>query len=206
MIDEKKIKPFTPPLPYQDTTRPTAPVVNYMSTPKIYGLIRLLCRKTKGPYLEIGSYRGMGLLAAAYDKNIKVVGIDNFTGVGYLSSNEKILRKQIASYQNIKFIKADYKAALNDLIKSAKNHFGVIFVDGPHDYQGTYTQLALSCKMLQSGGFVIVDDTNWRETHRAASEYFEKNKRFELVFEKKTVRRDDPEWWNGLQVWQREKA
>lgn len=199
MIDLTKIEPFHPPLPFQPPRGP----VNYMSTPNIYGLIRHLCIETGGPYLEIGSYRGQGLLAAGRGNKVKCIGIDSYTGVGWRPENEEICREQIAPYKNIKLIKGDFEKVL----KGIKNKFRVAFIDGPHDADGTESQLKLSAEKLYKTGdcFMIVDDLNFTGVALGLDRFLKSDagKGFKVVFEQRTKDRNHPVWWNGICVIQR---
>lgn len=182
-------------------------VPNYMGGRMTYGLIRHLCEQTGGPYLEIGSYRGASLLAAGDGTGVKCTGIDNFSGVSIrlAEDHESALHNNIEGRGNIQVINKEFRAALRGI----KKKFTVIFLDGPHDYSGTTAQLAAT-KNLKKGGFVIIDDANSKEIQAAANAYFAANEGFEKVFEKYTTPdrgkaySTDPDWWNGIQVWERE--
>lgn len=189
------IKPFTPPLPLKDGRG----IFNYMSTSTIYGLIRQLCEETGGPYLEIGSYRGMSLLAAGQDTKVKCYGIDNFTGTGHRAQNKPILLEQIEPYDNIELIEADYRDALPELKKKRKK-FGVIFLDGPHGEEETAEQLEYASKMIKKGGYVIVDDLNFTEVAICVDRFMKGNSKFEIVLHETTKDRNDRTWWNGVCV------
>lgn len=200
MINLKEIQPFNPPLPFQDDRA----VHNYMSTPTIYGLLRQLVTETGGPYLEIGSYRGMSLLAAGQDNDITCIGIDNFTGTGYRAENEVILMQQIEPYDNIRFFKQDYRDGFGT-VKKMRKKFGVIFLDGPHGKEETAEQLEHAAKLIKKGGFIVVDDLNKTEVSFALDQFMQTTagKKYEIVLDQTTKDRNDPVWWNGLAVIQK---
>lgn len=191
MIDETKINAFNPPLPLQ-TTRG---VYNYMSTPFIYGLLRYLCEETGGPYLEIGSYRGMGLVACS--EVCPAAGIDNFTGVGYRADNKDILLKQIEGRDAVLY-SGDFRDVCETLTAN-KEKFGVIFVDGPHEKDLTMAQLVAVKKLIKKGGYIVVDDYNSESVQEETRE-FASGRGFELVFEKTCRSRQDGTWWNGIGI------
>ena len=86
-----------------------------------------------------------------------------------------------------------------------RRKFGVIFLDGPHDEEGTTEQLEATSRLLKKGGYIILDDTNWQAVRDSAAIFFSA-KDFELVFWKRTEKRTDPLWWNGAQVWKRKQV
>lgn len=191
MIDETKINAFNPPLPLQ-TTRG---VYNYMSTPFIYGLLRYLCEETGGPYLEIGSYRGMGLVACS--EVCPAAGIDNFTGVGYRADNKDILLKQIEGRDAVLY-SGDFRDVCETLTAN-KEKFGVIFVDGPHDKGDTAKQLQAVRKLINKGGFIVVDDYNGADVQAEVKE-FAAGRGFELVFQQESPKINHKIWWRGIAI------
>lgn len=191
MIDEKTIHAWNPPLPLQSNRG----VFNYMSTPTIYGVLRHLCEETGGPYLEIGSYRGMGLVACS--EICPAAGIDNFTGVGYRADNEKILLKQIEGRDAVLY-RGDYKEVCETLTAN-REKFGVIFIDGPHDKGDTAGQLQAVRKMIKKGGYIVVDDYNGADVQEEVKE-FAAGRGFELVFEKISPKQNHKVWWRGIAI------
>lgn len=200
MINTSNIQPFKPNLPLQ-TERG---VFNYMSTPTIYGLIRQLVEETKGPYLEIGSYRGQSLLTAGKDNDFTCIGIDNFTGTGHREENESILKEQIAPYGNISLIKADYHEGFKQ-VKKKRKKFGVIFLDGPHGKKETVEQLEYAAKLIKKGGYIIIDDLNKTEVAFALDQFLQTTagKKYKIVLDQTTKDRNDKVWWNGIAVIQK---
>jgi predicted O-methyltransferase YrrM len=191
MIDIKQINAWNPPLPLT-TNRG---VHNYMSTPTIYGILRHLCEETGGPYLEIGSYRGMGLVACS--EICTATGIDNFTGVGYRVDNYEILQKQIEGRDAVLF-RGDYLDVCA-ILEDNKSKFGVIFVDGPHDKGDTANQLQAVRKLIKKGGFIVVDDYNGADVKAEVKE-FAAGRGFELLFEQVSPRVNHKIWWRGIAV------
>lgn len=200
MIDATKLGEFNPPLPLTNERG----LHNYMSTPKLYGLLRYLSETTGGPYLEIGSYRGMSLLAAGRDTGVDCTGIDSFVEVGWREENETILLQQIKPYDNIRLFNADYRDALANIKKSRKK-FSVVFLDGPHNEEPTLEQLELTAKLIKKNGYIVVDDIGYTGVALALDRFLRSNagKKFKVVFEKTTNHRNDPDWWNGVCVIQK---
>lgn len=192
MIDFENIQPVEPALPLTDKRG----VHNYMSTPNIYGLINALAGEGKS-YLEIGSYRGCSLAAAAKNNpKTKCFGVDNFTGVGYREENELICLKTIEPYKNAKLIKGDY---LEELPKFRKL-FDCIFLDGPHNQGDTAKQLELAAKLLKPFGYIIVDDIGFYQVKAELEQFKADNPEFTTVFNRETTKRTDRNWWNGIEV------
>lgn len=198
MIEEKIIKPYFPYVPLIDERG----VYNYMGGRMTYGLIRHLCVDTCGPYLEVGSYRGVSLLAAGDGTGVKCTGIDNFSGVAarLADDHRTALLANIAGHENIRLIEKDFRN-----VRSRKK-YAVIFLDGPHDYEGTRAQIEYAKKRLKPGGYIILDDANSEEVRQAANDCLSG---YELVFEKYTEPdrgkgySTDSDWWNGTQVWRK---
>jgi hypothetical protein len=198
-LNKRHIIPVVPPLPLLDEKG----AYNYMSTPKVYGLLCHLVGETEGPYLEVGCYRGQALVAVAskYPK-VQCLGVDNFTGVGYLQANEGILREQIAPYKNIKFLRGHYRKAFVD--KGGK--YGVIFLDGPHAYAETLDQIMLAHNALRVGGYMVIDDINYDTVSKALVGFLMSyDAQYELILRELTDGRQHPEWWNGVAVIQKTK-
>lgn len=192
MIDFENIQPIEPALPLMDQRG----VHNYMSTANIYGLINALAGEGKS-YLEIGSYRGCSLAAAAMNNpKTKCIGIDNFTGVGYREENEGICLETIKPYKNAKLIKGDYFEELPKI----RRMFDCIFIDGPHQDAHTTNQLELAAKKLKPFGYLIVDDITFDEVKAGLAKFKEANPEFETVFKRETTKRNDKQWWNGVEV------
>lgn len=197
MTDIENTTPYFPPLPLQ-TPRG---VYNYMSTPTIYGIIRALCAETRGPYLEVGSYRGMSLLAAGAEQTfVRCYGVDMFTGVGYRADNKDILLSQIAPYRNIDLLEGDYAEVLPDLQRKRRK-FSVVFIDGPHEEGHTARQLELCAPMLKKGGYIVIDDYQMHSVKAEADTFFEARRgEFEEVFQRTTDKRNHRAWWNGILI------
>jgi predicted O-methyltransferase YrrM len=192
MIDFENIQPIDPALPLMDARG----VHNYMSTANIYGLINALAGEGKS-YLEIGSYRGCSLAAAAMNNpKTKCTGIDNFTGVGYREQNEGICLETIMPYKNAKLIKGDYLEELPKL----KGLFDCIFIDGPHESPHTLNQLELAAKKLKPFGYLIVDDIGFPTVKEELGRFKSDREDFVTVFKRETGKRNDRQWWNGIEV------
>lgn len=191
MIEIEKINAWNPPLPFQ-TTRG---VYNYMSTPSIYGLLRYLCEETGGPYLEIGSYRGMGLVACS--EICPAFGVDAFIGTGYRADNKEILLQQIEGRDAVLYT-GDFRDVCARLTEN-REKYGVIFVDGPHGKNETAEQLNAVKKLIKKGGYIVVDDFNGADVAEETRE-FASGRGFELVFEKQCRSNQDGTWWNGIAI------
>lgn len=191
MIDFNNIEPLSLGIGYNPKEA--------MNTPLIRGLINALVRETGGPYLEIGTYRGASLAAAAHDNPEAVcVGVDNFSQFDRDGDNEPAARRRIAGYENVVLLNMDYRHYFEKVITREKM-FRVYFFDGPHTFAHQLDGLELALPFLHPDAYIIVDDTNWREV-AGANEVFRTRHGWEVVFEKRTGGNGSEDWWNGIQV------
>jgi len=78
-------------------------------------------------------------------------------------------------------VEGDTTETLKDFSTSNKDIFDLIHVDGGHKYEIALSDLRCSQKLVKSGGFIIVDDTNIKGVSRALSELDMNN--FEVIEE-----------------------
>lgn len=172
--------------------------VKAMNTPTVRGLINKLAASGT-VYLEVGSYQGASLISAAHNNpKTLCIGIDNFSYFDQAGQNEKILTSAIRPYKNIVFKRGDYRDVL-PLLATSGMKVDTYFYDGHHTYDEQLNGLELARPLLRDGAKIIVDDTNWEAVWKANEEFCRRHK-FKVVFEKRTNDRNDPLWWNGVQV------
>jgi cephalosporin hydroxylase len=177
--------------------------VDGMTTPNIQSLLNALC-KGKKVYMEIGSYQGATVLGAAHgNPKTKCFAVDNFSQFDKRGENERILREAIKPYENITLIKEDSLKAI-EMTKETGTIVDVFFFDGEHTYKATLDALLAIRDNVATDGYIVVDDTNW-QTIQDAVDMFVTTTDFEIVFEKKSSKNGDDQWWNGITVLQRKQ-
>jgi predicted O-methyltransferase YrrM len=115
-----------------------------LSSIRLRCLINNLCAAEKCNYLEIGTYKGATLIAAARGNDVKIVGVDNFmyddreankwAPEGYIWDNMKSqlesnintyrLQPDVVNGDDISIVQSDFKTA-----ELPKNTFSVCFFD-----------------------------------------------------------------------------
>ena len=136
-------------------------------------------------YVEIGSFRGFTLIHnAIYNKNTKLLGIDNFSLFDKQNKNYNFIKKQIKknNIKNIEFIKKDFEHAY----KNIKKKIGVLFVDGAHDYRSQLVALLNYSKFMSNESIILIDDCNYYHVRKATYDFLESNKDFKLIYQKYT--------------------
>ena len=175
--------------------------VKGMGSPKVWGLINHLSGRGD-VYLEVGVYQGASLIAAAQGNDTRCIGIDNFKQFNRDGDNEKICRKNISPYKNIELIKGDGLKELRKL-KTQKLKVDTFFYDGTHEKDAMTDAFKIAVPMINEGGYIIIDDTNWKEIANWIADFCEKSV-WEVIFSRKAKFQGDAEgWWNGVQVLKR---
>jgi hypothetical protein len=118
--------------------------IHGLSSTRLRCLINNLCAAEKCNYLEVGTYKGSTLIAAARGNDVKVVGVDNFlyddreankwAPEGFIWDNMKSqleanintyrLQPDVVNGEDISIIQSDFKTA-----ELPKNNFSVCFFD-----------------------------------------------------------------------------
>lgn len=175
----------------------------------IINATKFFCDK-KNVYVEIGSFRGFTLIHnAIYNKNTKIIGIDNFSIFDKLNQNFNFIKSQIKKHnlKNIFFLKKDYQLAH----KKINNKIGVLFVDGAHDYRSTLLALLKYSPLMSKEAIIVVDDSNYYHVRKATSDFLDSNKDFQLIHQKytnihlgnankKTREKLKKGIWNGINI------
>tara|TARA_Y100000389_G_scaffold197425_1_gene232002 strand:- start:126 stop:1022 length:897 start_codon:yes stop_codon:yes gene_type:complete len=150
----------------------------------IINATKFFCDK-KNVYVEIGTFRGFTLIHnSIYNKNTKIIGIDNFSIFDKLNQNFNFIKSQIKKHnlKNIFFLKKDYQLAH----KKINNKIGVLFVDGAHDYRSTLLALLKYSPLMSKEAIILVDDSNYYHVRKATSDFLDSNKDFQLIHQKYT--------------------
>lgn len=112
-------------------------------------------------YLEIGTRDGDSLKAVLFGWStpMKLVLCDTWGGKygGSRRGNHNHIQKFLSNIRFegiVKFLDGDSKY----MIPTLNEEFDLILVDGDHSYEGAYTDLQNTWKLLKDGGFLVFDD------------------------------------------------
>jgi predicted O-methyltransferase YrrM len=149
-------------------------------------------------YVEVGSFKGLSLIAAMLGNAGDFVGIDNFSlGGGSRKQLEANLRRHGLGGHTI--LEGDAfrllaGGALGD------RRVGVYYYDAAHDYGSQVRGLRLIEPYLADHALLIVDDTDWEQVARALRDYLASQPRAELLVKLDGKDLGQPWWWEGVQV------
>lgn len=149
-------------------------------------------------YVEVGSYKGLSLIAAMLGNEGDFVGIDDFSmgegGGELLEAN--LHRYGLSGYT---LLEGDaYKLLRAGALGGRR--VGVYYYDAAHDYESQFEALRLVEPYLVEGTLLIVDDTDWKQVARAMRHYRARQPRARLLIELAGKDRGQPWWWEGVQV------
>jgi predicted O-methyltransferase YrrM len=153
-------------------------------------------------YVEVGSFKGLSLVAAMLGNSGDFVGIDDFSlGGGSRRQLDANLRRYgLAGYTILEgdAFRLLHQGALGD------RAVGVYYYDAAHDYRSQLRGLRLIEPYLADDALLIVDDTDWDQVARAMRDYLAGQPRAERVVLLDGKDRGQPWWWEGVQVlrWQ----
>ena len=149
-------------------------------------------------YVEVGSFKGLSLIAAMLGNTGDFVGIDNFS---LDEGNRALLEANLRRYglAGHTILEGDAftllrRGALGD------RRVGVYYYDAAHDYESQVRGLRLIEPYLAAGALLIVDDTDWDLVARAMRDYLAGQPRAELLVKLDGKDLGQPWWWEGVQV------
>jgi len=149
-------------------------------------------------YVEVGSFKGLSLIAAMLGNGGDFVGIDNFS---LDDGNRALLEANLRRYglAGHAILEGDAftllrRGALGD------RRVGVYYYDAAHDYKSQVRGLRLIEPYLVPGALLIIDDTDWDQVARAMRDYLAGQPRAELLVKLDGKDRGQPWWWEGVQV------
>jgi predicted O-methyltransferase YrrM len=149
-------------------------------------------------YVEVGSFKGLSLIAAMLGNQGDFVGIDDFSmSQGSRALLEANLRRHGLSGHTI--LEGDAFALLRGGALAGRR-VGVYYYDAAHDYRSQLAALRLIEPHLVDGALLIVDDTDWPQVARALRDYRRSQPRAQLWVELDGKDRGQPWWWEGVQV------
>jgi len=149
-------------------------------------------------YVEVGSFKGLSLIAAMLGNTGDFVGIDDFS----LSEGSRpLLEANLRRYglAGHAILEGDAfellrRGALGD------RRVGVYYYDAAHDYRSQLRGLRLVEPHLAEDALLIVDDTDWPQVARAMRDYLARQPRAELLVKVDGKDHGQPWWWEGVQV------
>jgi predicted O-methyltransferase YrrM len=149
-------------------------------------------------YVEVGSFKGLSLIAAMLGNAGDFVGIDDFSlGGGGRTLLEENLRRYGLGGHTI--LEGDAFALLRGGALGDRR-VGVYYYDAAHDYRSQVRGLRLIEPHLADDALLIVDDTDWPQVARAMRDYLARQPRAELLVSLDGKDRGQPWWWEGVQV------
>jgi predicted O-methyltransferase YrrM len=149
-------------------------------------------------YVEVGSFKGLSLIAAMLGNTGDFVGIDNFSlsGGGRRQLDRNLRRHGLGGYT---ILEGDAFTLLREGALGARR-VGVYYYDAAHDYRSQVRGLRLIEPYLADGALLIVDDTDWEQVARAMRDYVAGQPRAERLLTLDGKDRGQPWWWEGVQV------
>lgn len=149
-------------------------------------------------YVEVGSFKGLSLVAAMLGNVGDFVGIDDFSmGDGSRDLIEANLRHYDLSGYTL--LEGDAFELLRGGALAGRR-VGLYYYDAGHDYESQVEGLRLAEPYLVEGALLIVDDTDWEQVARAMRDYLAGQPRAQLLVELVGTDRGQPWWWEGVQV------
>jgi predicted O-methyltransferase YrrM len=151
-------------------------------------------------YVEVGSYKGLSLIAAMLGNEGDFVAIDSFEmGDG----SRELLEENVARYGLDRYTILEGDAF--ELLPHLDRRVGAYYYDAAHDFESQTSGLRLAEAHLAPGALLIVDDTDWERVERAIDAYLAGQPRARRLLAIDGKSRGQPWWWEGMQVlvWER---
>jgi predicted O-methyltransferase YrrM len=152
-------------------------------------------------YLEVGTYLGTSVVAAALDNNGRFVAVDNYSQFG---GPEAACRENLRRYAGgkVTLVNRDAWAFLD----AFDERVGVYFYDAGHKFQDQWRALERIEVHLSDDAIVIIDDASHWPVQRANADFTKHRRQFECVRHFSSSFNGEPRWWNGLDVFRYRRA
>jgi predicted O-methyltransferase YrrM len=149
-------------------------------------------------YVEVGSFKGLSLIAAMLGNTGDFVGIDNFS---LDEGNRALLEANLRRYglAGHTILEGDAFALLRGGALGVRR-VGVYYYDAAHDYRSQVRGLRLIEPYLADGALMIVDDTDWEQVARAMRDYLAGQPHAAHLVTLDGKDRGQPWWWEGVQI------
>jgi len=188
--------------------------VGGMSSPRVcHFLNRLVAQIEPGEcYLEVGTWRGLTLLSAAYGNlGRPCIGCDKFRFWGRFSgwgfAAKRSLRSNLERYRD-QCGPIVFHAMTSERMFRAHPPpapVGVYFYDGDHSHAGTARGITMAAPYLARRSVLLVDDWNDPVIGRATREALDHARLRILWFRDLKGDHSTRGWWNGVGVFYLEK-
>jgi predicted O-methyltransferase YrrM len=149
-------------------------------------------------YVEIGTYRGTSLIAAALDNAGDFVAIDDFS---FRDGSREQLERNLLHFgvAGATIVEGDAFELVPGGVLGDRR-VGVYYYDAAHDYDSQVRGLQMIEPYLADEALVIVDDSDWEHVARADRDYLASQPRAELVLEIVGNDGGNPGWWEGVHL------
>jgi predicted O-methyltransferase YrrM len=149
-------------------------------------------------YVEVGSFKGLSLIAAMLGNTGDFVGIDDFSlGGGSRRGLDANLRRYGLAGHTI--LEGDAFKLLRAGALGVRR-VGVYYYDAAHDYRSQVRGLRMIEPYLADEALLIVDDTDWDQVGRAVRDYLAGQPRAKRLVTLDGKDRGQPWWWEGVQI------
>jgi predicted O-methyltransferase YrrM len=149
-------------------------------------------------YVEVGSFKGLSLIAAMLGNTGDFVGIDDFSmAAGSRAQLEANLGRYGLAGSTI--LEGNAFTLLGQGALGTRR-VGVYYYDAAHDYRSQVRGLRLIEPYLADDALLIVDDTDWPQVARAMRDYVAGQSRAERLLTLDGKDRGQPWWWEGVQI------
>jgi len=149
-------------------------------------------------YLEIGTWKGLSLVAAALGHRGDFVALDDFSRSGSSAPELRAYLDQIG-LGKVTVVEGDAAALLGaDILDGLR--VGACYRDASHVYNDQLEILKLLERHLADDALVICDDADWDPVAAACDDYIARSPGAELLMALPGRRRGFPQWWHGLRL------
>jgi predicted O-methyltransferase YrrM len=152
-------------------------------------------------YLEIGTYLGTSVIAAAMGNDGRFIAVDNYSQFG---GPEDRCRENIRRYAGEAITLVNRDAW--EFLATFDERVGVYFYDAGHTFREQWLALELIESHLSDDAIVIIDDASHWPVQRANNDYTKHRPQFERVQHFASSANGEPRWWNGIDVYRYRRA
>lgn len=178
-------------------------IMGGLTAPKIAKIINyaVKCCDKDDAYVEIGTFSGFSLMAAAYQNNITCVGIDDlsilketcFYALDEIETARQKCRetiekgKTLVRNPNVMFIERDFRTIGKLEFKPTDKKIAVLYIDGYHSTEQTKAAFYWAEPQLADNSIIILDDLHMAEVYQATLEMVATGKYFLLLLASHTT-------------------
>jgi predicted O-methyltransferase YrrM len=152
-------------------------------------------------YLEIGTYLGTSVIAAAMDNDGRFIAVDNYSQFG---GPEDRCRENIRRYAAEKVTLVNRDAW--EFLASFHERVGVYFYDAGHTFREQWCALEMIEPHLTDDAIVVIDDASHWPVQRANNDFTKHRPQFERLQHFSSSSNGEPRWWNGVDLYRYRRA